>query len=62
MFQSDAELFMLQYWNRLDQAIYEQMHSLAIAKSAMTGDKIYFGIIDGDDTQRLKLAYPNCFK
>jgi hypothetical protein len=62
LFQSDAKLFMLQYWNRLDQAVYEQMHSLAIAKSAMTGDKIYFGIIDGDDTQRLMIAYPRHFK
>ncbi len=62
LFQSDARLFMLQYWNQLDQAVYEQMRSFAIAKSAMTGDKIYYGIIDGDDTQRLKLAYPRQFK
>ncbi len=62
LFQSDAQVFMLQYWNQLDQSIYEQMRSFAIAKSALTGDKIYFGIIDGDDTQRLKIAYPRCFK
>jgi hypothetical protein len=41
---------------------YEQMRLFAIAKSAMTGEKIYFGIIDGDDTQRLKLAYPKQFE
>lgn len=62
LFQSDARLFMLQYWNQLDQAVYEQMRSFAIAKSAMTGEKVYFGIIDGDDTQRLKRAYPRQFK
>jgi hypothetical protein len=62
LFQSDARLFMLQYWNQLDQSVYEQMRSFAIAKSAMIGEKIYFGIIDGDDTQRLKLAYPKQFK
>jgi hypothetical protein len=62
LFQSDAQLFMLQYWNQLDQSVYEQMRSFAIAKSALTGNKIYFGIIDGDDTQRLKIAYPRCFK
>ena len=62
LFQSDAQVFILQYWNLLDQSIYEQMKNFAIAKSAMTGQKIYFGVIDGDDTQRLKLAYPNCFK
>jgi hypothetical protein len=62
LFQSDARLFMLQYWNQLDQSVLEQMRSFAIAKSAMTGDKIYFGIIDGDDTQRLKLAYLKQFR
>jgi hypothetical protein len=62
LFQSDARLFLLQYWNQLDQTVYEQMRSFAIAKSAITGEKIYFGIIDGDDTQRLKLAYPNQFR
>jgi hypothetical protein len=62
LFQSDARLFLLQYWNQLDQSVFEQMRFFAIAKSAMTGDKIYFGIIDGDDTQRLKLAYPRQFK
>ncbi|HWM24438.1 MAG TPA: hypothetical protein VNP98_06410 [Chthoniobacterales bacterium] len=62
LFQSDARLFMLQYWNQLDQSVYEQMRSFAIAKSAMTGEKIYFGIIEGDDTQRLKAAYPKQFR
>jgi len=62
LFQSDARLFVLQYWNQLDQSVYEQMRSFAIAKSAMTGEKIYFGIIEGDDTQRLKAAYPRQFR
>jgi hypothetical protein len=62
LFQSDARLFMVQYWNQLDQSVYEQMRMFAIAKSAVTGDKIYFGIIDGDDTQRLRIAYPRHFK
>ncbi|HWD21432.1 MAG TPA: hypothetical protein VHB20_19355 [Verrucomicrobiae bacterium] len=62
LFQSDAELFMLQYWNQLDQSVFEQMRTFAIAKSAMTGEIVHFGIIDGDDTQRLMLAYPAAFK
>jgi hypothetical protein len=62
LFQSDARLFMLQYWNQLDQSVFEQMRMFAVAKSATTGERIYFGIIDGDDTQRLKFAYPREFK
>jgi hypothetical protein len=61
LFQSDARVFMLQYWSQLDQSVYEQMRTFAITKSVLTGQKIYFGIIDGDDTQRLKMAYPNHF-
>jgi len=62
LFQSDAQLIMLQYWHQLDQSVYEQMKAFAIAKSALTGEKIYFGVIDGQDTQRLKIAYPTRFR
>lgn len=62
LFQSDAQVFVLQYWGQLDPSIYEQMRTFAIYKSALTGQKIHFGVIDGDDTQRLKMAYSKCFK
>jgi hypothetical protein len=61
LFQSDAQLFVLQYWNQLDPSVYEQLRTFAITKSVLTGQKIYFGIIDGDDTQRLVMAYPKAF-
>jgi hypothetical protein len=37
------------------------MENFARAKSAVDGKKIYYGIIDGQDTMRLIAAYPECF-
>jgi hypothetical protein len=62
LFQTEAEAFFVQYWNQIDPAVYELTQQLAIAKSAMTGRQIYFGIIDGDDSQRLVAAYPSAFR
>jgi hypothetical protein len=62
LFQTEAEAFFVQYWDQIDPAVYELAQQLAIAKSAMNGRRIYFGIIDGDDTQRLIRAYSPQFK
>lgn len=61
LFRSNAEIFLVQYWNKIDESIIEQMKNFAIAKSAVEGKKIYYGIIDGQDTMRLIQAYPDCF-
>lgn len=61
LFRSTAEVFIVQYWNRIEESILEQMKSFAIAKSALEGRKILYGIIDGQDTARLIAAYPDCF-
>lgn len=57
LFQSDADLFILQYWGQIDQSIHEQMNCFAIQKSALNGKRIYYCVIDGLDTVRLLKAY-----
>jgi hypothetical protein len=37
------------------------MHASAIAKKAMSGQKVYFGIIDDDDLGKIAGAYPSHF-
>jgi hypothetical protein len=37
------------------------MKNFAVSKSALDGKRIYYGIIDGQDTMRLIAAYPECF-
>jgi len=61
LFSSPAELFLVQYWNRIDESIVSQMRQSAIAKSWSDHKLIYYGIIDGQDTQRILIAYRPCF-
>lgn len=61
LFNSPAELFLIQYWDSIDESVIEQMKNFAIAKSVSEGKRIYYGIIDGYDTQRLIEAYKKYF-
>jgi hypothetical protein len=58
---SPAELFLVQYWSQIDESILDQMRRLATTKSWSEHRTIYFGVIDGQDTQRLITAYKKCF-
>jgi hypothetical protein len=61
LFRTPADVFLVQYWDRIDKSIIEQLKSFATAKSAYEGRRIYYGIIDGQDTVRILEAYPECF-
>jgi len=61
LFRSSAEVFLVQYWSQIDESIVELMTNLARSKSAADMKKIYYGVIDGQDTMRLIMAYPECF-
>ena len=61
LFQSTAEVFFVQYWQEIDESVLDQMRQLAIAKSLMDGHRVWFGIIDGQDSNRLYRAYPKQF-
>lgn len=62
LFNSTAEAFLVQYWDTVNESVIEQMKSFATAKSALENKKIYYGVIDGQDTQRLLTAYATYFK
>jgi hypothetical protein len=57
LFQEDAEVFFVQHWREIDPTVIDLMRNLAVAKSVATGKKIFYGIIDGNDSERLHLAY-----
>jgi hypothetical protein len=61
LFQEPAEAFFVQHWQSIDASVNALMQSLALAKSAMTGCTIFYGTIDGKDSERLRLAYPKKF-
>jgi hypothetical protein len=62
LFRSPAEVFIVQYWAQISETILEQMKMFATAKSALEGKKIYYGIIDGQDTLRLMKVYKDSFE
>ena len=62
LFKTAATVFLIQYWGQIDESVVEQMEEFAKAKSAVDGSLVRFGIIDGDDSERLLRAYPKAFK
>jgi len=62
LFRAPADAFLVQYWGQISESIIEQMQSFAYTKSALNGNRVYYGIIDGYDTRRLIKAYPEAFK
>lgn len=61
LFRAPANVFIVQYWDQVDESVYEQMKSFATAKSVLENRKIHFGVIDGQDTNRILRAYPGLF-
>jgi hypothetical protein len=61
LFLSAAEIFIVQYHSQIDQSVIEQMVAFATMNSVREGKRIWYGVIDGDDTNRLVAAYPKAF-
>lgn len=62
LFKAEADLYVVQYWNQVDQAIHDLMYGLAVAKSATSGGaRVRYAVIDGSDSTRLIKAYPKEF-
>ena len=60
LFDSPAEVFLIQYEGEIEESVVSLMERLATAKSILHGS-VYYGIIDKDDTYRLRIAYPKAF-
>lgn len=61
LFKSPADLFIVQYWAQIDLAVIEQVESFSKLKSVMDNQKVFFCIIDGQDTQRIVDSNPMLF-
>jgi hypothetical protein len=60
LFTSEAQLFFVVYHSKIDEAVAQQMHAHALAR-ALSGARVYYCLIDGDDLARLVAAYPKEF-
>jgi len=61
LFLSPAEIFVVQYHDQVDQDVIQQMQAFATLNSIREGKRIWYGVIDGDDTRKLLAAYPKQF-
>lgn len=61
LFDSPADFFAVQYEGEIAESVISLMEKLAIARS-LTRGRVFFTVVDQEDTYRLRLAYPNAFK
>lgn len=61
LIQSPADVFIVQYWREIEESVLEQLKQLATAKSATSGQMVWFGLIDGYDSRLIYEAYPKAF-
>lgn len=62
LFNSPADVFIIQYHSQIDESVVDQMKRFAIANSVTENKQVWFAVIDGDDTNRLISAFPKQFK
>lgn len=56
-----ADVFVVQFWREIDDAVMEQLEQLVRAKAFLEARKVWYGVIDGQDSARLIQAYPKKF-
>lgn len=62
LFQAPADVFLVQYCRQIEQSVVKEMEAHAVARSLYLGKPVWYGIIDGQDSNRLTIAYPSAFK
>ena len=61
LFQSAADVFLVQYHGEIDQMVTAEMETHARDLARKTERAVWFGIIDGQDSRRLMAAYSKAF-
>jgi len=62
LFRAPVRYHFVQYEERIDQSVLEQMQQIARAKAMMSGEDVFYGVVDDVDTRRLRLAFAKAFK
>jgi hypothetical protein len=62
LFSEPADVFLIQHWREIRPSIERMMKVFAVDKAASTGRPVWYGTIDGHDSNRLRLAYRSKFR
>jgi len=61
LFETAADVFILQYWGSIGERVLEQMEGWAQLKSYKDEKKIFYGVINGVDSMKIITSYPKKF-
>jgi hypothetical protein len=62
LFDSDAQVFLVQFEGPIAQSVPEQLKGMAVNKSVQDRRVVFYGIIGLEDSYRLRLKYAEDFK
>jgi hypothetical protein len=62
LFDSDAQVFLVQYEGTIAQSVPEQLKKMAVDKSVSDRRTVFYGVIALEDSYRLRLKYKKQFK
>ncbi|MEO8910115.1 MAG: hypothetical protein ABI408_07805, partial [Gemmatimonadaceae bacterium] len=61
LFDSVADFYIVQHWNRIAESVPQLMELIAVTTSFREDREVFYGIVDGTDSIRLVDAYPRQF-
>jgi hypothetical protein len=61
LFDSDAQVFLVQYEGQIAESVSQQLKGLAVNKSVEDRRPVFYGMIGLEDSYRLRFKYPNEF-
>jgi len=61
LFDSDAQVFLVQFEGEISESVIQQLRKMAVAKSVEDRRTVFYGVIALEDSYRLRLKYRAAF-
>ena|ERR1700735_3039613 len=61
LFDTDAQVFLVQFEGEISETVVQQLRKLALAKSVEDRRTVFYGVIALEDSYRLRIKYKNDF-
>lgn len=61
LFDSDAQVFLVQFEGEISESVVQQLSKLAVAKSVADHRTVFYGVIGLEDSYRLRIKYEGAF-
>lgn len=61
LFRNPADIFVIQFWGKVESSVMEQLEIFAKIHSIEKGKRVYYCLIDGTDSNRIIESFPAAF-